>query len=241
LFKGEKVKQGHISFNSRSRSGFALIIGLLVAVILGMVFYFGVSWGPGINIDTGQKIKSPPWKQWAKLERMVKQGRLAKPFPIHPKIMEAMKVGTTLYEGDKERGQLALIIDPNYFINGTWGGEYSIGQNKAKEYQLVNCKMTGYFVPYPDKIKVKAQHKMDEIYFLAHGIYGMMEYDNAGGGKVKKLNGDIYISGWLAPDFTVSQGQVFLTSDDKHFKSLSYTGKAEKYEAFEAIFKAPIK
>jgi hypothetical protein len=70
----------------------------------------------------------------------------------------------------------------------------------------------------------------------------MMEYDNAAGGKVKKINGDIYITGWLAPDFTIQRGEVFLTSDDKHFKSLSYSGKAEKYEGFERFLKTiPLK
>ncbi|MEN6386332.1 MAG: hypothetical protein ABFD79_14195 [Phycisphaerales bacterium] len=225
-------------FGSQSRSGYALIIGLLVVVVLGMFFYFGGTFGPGINADTGEKIKSPPWKQWPKLDRMVKQHKLGKPFPIHPQITETMKISSVLFEGESERGQLELIIDPNYDIMGNWNASYSIGQNKAKEYQVVNCKMTGHFVPYPDKIKVKAPHKNEEIYFLTCGMYTIVEYDNAGGGKVKKINGYIYVTGWLAPDFSVQRGQVFLTSDDKYFKNYIYTGKAEKYEPLDGLFKA---
>ena len=222
----------------RSRGGYAMILGIFICLLIGMLFYYRSLIGPGIDIDTGEKTKNPPWKQWHKLQKLVERGKIGKPFPIHPQIVEKVGFGSTLYENQDERGGLSLVFDSNYCIMGDWAGTYSVGPNKAKEYQIGLCKIRGHFVPYADRIKVKSEHKPEEIYFLARGLFMMVEYNNDQGGGVKKVSGDIYVTGWLAPDFTIQRGQAILTSDNKHYKTLTYTGKAEKMMDFQMFLKS---
>lgn len=221
-----------------SRGGYAMILGIFVCLLIGMLFYYRSLVGPGIDIDTGEKIKNPPWKQWHNLQKLVEREKLGKPFPIHPKIVEKIGLLSILHEGQDERGGISLIFDSNYCIAGEWGGTYSVGPNKAKEFQIGLCKIKGHFIPYPARIKVKEEHKTDEIYFLAKGLFVMVEYNNEKGGGVRKVSGEIYVKGWLAPDFTIQRGQAVLTSDNKHFQTFTYEGKAEKIMDLEAIIKS---
>jgi hypothetical protein len=225
-------------FHSRSRSGYALILGLFICVLIGVLFYYRSFLGTGIEINTGQKMKNPPWKQWHNLYKITVQNKLGKPFPIHPKITEKIGLKANLHKGNDERGFIGLVFDTNYTVEGNWAGEYSVGPNKAKEYQISLGKIRGSFVPYPDRINVKSPHKTDEIYFLAYGLYMLVEYNNAEGGKVRKVNGDIYITGWLAPDFTIQRGQAVITSDNKHYEAFDFEGKAEKIMDMDVLIKA---
>ncbi len=227
-----------VGFSSRSRAGYAMILGLFICVLIGVLFYYRSLLGSGIEIETGQKMKNPPWKQWHNLYKITVRNKLGKPFPIHPKITEKIGLKANLHKGNDERGFISLVFDPNYAVQGNWAGEYSVGPNKAKEYQIALGKIKGNFVPYPDRIKVKSPHKTDEIYFLAYGLYMLVEYNNAEGGKVRKVNGDIYITGWLAPDFTIQRGRVVITSDNKHYEAFDFEGKAEKFIDFKALIES---
>jgi len=231
------MKEIRSQFYKRSRSGYAMILGLFICVLIGVWFYYRSFLGPGIEINTGQKMKNPPWKQWSNLYKITVRNKLGKPFPIHPKITEKIGLKANLHRGNDERGFLTLVFDPNYTVQGNWAGEYSVGPNKAKEYQIALGKIRGNFVPYPDRINVKSPHKTDEIYFLAYGLYMLVEYNNADGGKVRKVNGDLYITGLLAPDFTIRRGQAVITSDNKHYEAFDFEGKAEKSMDLEMLIK----
>ena len=47
--------------------GYALLLGLLIVVVIGMMMYFGFWWGPVYRIGGGRSGINPPWRQWEKL------------------------------------------------------------------------------------------------------------------------------------------------------------------------------
>lgn len=217
---------------NRRQGGYAMLLGLFIVLFIGVIYYYKSFIGPGLDITTGEKLKNPPWKQWYNVRKNMARSGLGKPTADNPEINEPMGLVATLFEGKDERGTISLMFDPNYTIEGGWGGTYSVGPNKAKEYDLGFCKIRGYLVPNEACLNVKSQHNPGEVYFIATGVFIMVEYNNEKGkGTAIKLSGDIYVTGWLAPDYTINRAQAFITSDQKHFKLCTFSGKAEKFEA----------
>ena len=218
--------------------GYILLIGLLLVVILGLIFYYKSFVGPGIEADTGQKLKNPPWQQWKNIQKYLARDGLGKPASEQPRITGSMVLSAQLLENQNERGTITLMFHPDCTIEGNWRGSYSIGPNKAREYELTVCKFEGYLVPDETRLDIEKRDDPAKIYFLSKGFFMLVEYDNKNH-KVDKISGNIYVSGWLVPDYTIQQGRVIITSDKKHFKSFSFSGKAEKIDTknLESLFK----
>jgi hypothetical protein len=219
--------------------GYILLIGLLVVVILGLILYYKSFIGHGIETDTGQELKNPPWRQWHNIQKYAARNGLGKPASEQPKITEPMVLSAQLLENQGERGTITLMFRPDYTIKGTWQGSYSVGPNKAREYELTICKFEGYLVPDETHADLEKRDNPAKIYFLSKGFFMLVEYNNENR-KVDKISGDIYVSGWLIPDYTIQQGRVIITSDKKHFKSFDFSGKAGKMgmKSLESLFKS---
>ncbi len=51
-----------------ARGGYALVLGLLVVFILGMIVYWTRMHGDVVEIGVGKSDINPPWRQWHKMK-----------------------------------------------------------------------------------------------------------------------------------------------------------------------------
>lgn len=214
--------------------GYILLLMLLVVILLGMIFFFKASRGYGVKGEDGQEFKNPPWQQWRVIQKRLARGGLGKPDSQQPQITENMEISAQILEKQGDRGTIMLRFNPDYTIGGSWWGTFFADPNKSREFQLAECVIKGYFIPDETYAGVEKRTEPAKIYFLAKGFFMLVDYEKDG--RTIKLTGDIYLSGWLLPDYTIQQGQAIMTSDKKHFRSFDFTGKAEK---MGAIFRLP--
>ena len=220
-------------------AGYILLLMLLAVILLGMFFSYKAWRGHGVNVDSGEELKNPPWRQWYNIQKHLARGDLGKPTSQQPKITEIMSIEAPLLEKQDERGMIILRFDPDYTIEGAWDGTFFADPNRSREFQLVECKIKGYLVPDETCLDVEKRNDPAKIYFLSKGFFILIDYDRQNR-KTLKLTGDIYVSGWLLPDLSIQQGQAVMTSDKEHFRSFDFSGRAKKggMESMESFLKA---
>jgi hypothetical protein len=225
------MERNLVMARSHRRGGYILILMLLVVVVLGVVFYYKSLSSSGINLENGQEFKNPPWQQWKKIEKRLAEGGLGAPDSQQPKITDAVAIKTSLFEiqGEKrsDRGTIILKFNPDYAINGTWSDKFFIDQNRDREFELSQCVIKGHFVPDETFAEIEKRNEPNEIYFLAKGTFVLVDY-NYKNKTTSALKGDIYLSGWLLPDYTVRDGQAFMTSKKESVRVFTFAGKAGK-------------
>ncbi|MEE9370795.1 MAG: hypothetical protein V3W45_04910 [Sedimentisphaerales bacterium] len=77
-------------FLSTERPGYALLLGLLIVVVIGMVYYYMRMYGAVYQIGEGESDIMPPWRQWQRM-----QVRLHKSY----------RRAATAFEATESRGQ----------------------------------------------------------------------------------------------------------------------------------------
>ncbi|MBN1786847.1 MAG: hypothetical protein JW806_00455 [Sedimentisphaerales bacterium] len=149
--------------------------------------------------------------------------------PQQPKITEHLGLSATLFKEQDKRGTIILEFFSDYTIEGDWLGSYYSDPNKTKELDLKG-EFKGYIIPDATRAGLDISNDPNKIYFLSYGTFVGVEYDNKGD-RPRKVMGIIYVSGWLGPDYTIHQGQVVTTYNEKRFKLFTFSGKAEKLKS----------
>lgn len=207
---------------SRQRGrGYVLLLWLFLIFATGMFFYYFRLVSPGIELDTGQKDKNPPWQQWAKIEKRLARGGLGQLDSKQLQFKEPLMLTADLFEGQNNRGTIAMLIDPNGIVKGQWSGTFR--PSSTLEHEVIVCRFKGYLDP--KEIPADSQQaEPAKIYFLTKGTFLIVEY-NYDNNRVRNVVGRIYVSGWLGSDHNV-KGKATITSDDKHFKSFEFSSQA---------------
>ena len=97
----------------RQRRGSVLLLGLLVLVIVGMLFWYKRMHGPVYQICKGKSDIAVPWRQWHDIHVRTQKGHPpGKPAEQQAQIPKTLQIVAEPNEDGRQRGQLTLMIRP---------------------------------------------------------------------------------------------------------------------------------
>ncbi len=197
--------------SGKRRSGSALV-GLIIVILL-VVIVAGVQWYLKITAkDPDTYDGLTPWKEWRLRESSQKPQE--KPSEEQVKLTEALDYDSnvSVKNGSEPRGEIRFVINPKGFVIGTWYGQYH--KTSTTHFQIMDGEFAGRI--YPAKIHRDENGKEDpsQLYFMAKGNF-MVQESNFEKGTVFNRGGEIYIRGWVSPDYA-STGEITITSDKKY-------------------------
>ncbi len=212
--------------------GYALLLGLLIVVVIGVVMFYMRMYGPVYKIGEGESDIKPPWRQWHKMQVRLRDGPLGSPTEEQPQLSEPLEVQTWPVEDGNARGEIGVMILADGTVHGSWGGEFYI--NKDVDFQVMDCKFEGMVDPkqvYEDE----EGEDPSKLFFIAKGKFMILETNNDTG-RVRNLMGDAYARGWLGVDDEVG-GELIITTDERNFYVYTWEGRAgEPMRGFKARF-----
>lgn len=208
----------------REHKGYALLLGLLIVVVIGIIIYYARLHGPVYEIGKGESDINPPWRQWHKLNVRKEKGEtIGKPSAQQPQIAQPMTVATycTETDNDKRRGDIVFSISDDGSVQGGWGGSFYL--NRDVIFDVMACKFKGTIDP---KEVYSGENGEDEskLFFIAKGPFSILE-TNHDTGKVRNIMGEAYLRGWMGTDYRV-EGDLIITSDVKNFYRYIWKGQA---------------
>ena len=212
----------------RSRGGYAMLLGLLIAVVIGMILCYTRMHGPVYEIGEGESDIEPPWRQWHKMQvKLNKKKSLGLPSVEQPQLSEPLKIHAKVLQDGKKRGNISIALLDDGTVKGGWAGEFSV--KKDVDFQVVNCNFKGRVDPKQLYIDDEGEDP-SKLFFIAKGHFSILEF-NDDSGKVRHLMGDLYVRGWLGVDNAVS-GEIIFTSDERNFHRYIWEALAEEGRSF---------
>ena len=203
-------------------AGYALLLGLLIVVVIGMIIYFKFMYGPVYEIGAGKSDINPPWRQWEKLRIRMKSEPVGKPSGEQNQIRNPLVMESYCKQADNPRGEIKVFFDSDGKIQGSWTGTFHM--SKYIEFQVMFCNFKGTIDPqeiYSDP----NGSDFSKLFFIATGSFTILEANNDTG-TVRNLMGDAYIRGWLSRDNFV-KGELIITADNKNFYLFSFENRAD--------------
>lgn len=190
-----------------------VVIAILVCVVVGVKWYMkATTKDPDLCYDL------KPWKEWRLREASPKPEQELS--AEQPDITELLRFDTNLSDKDsnKPRGELGLAIGPDGSVSGRWYGIYHKGRTRS--FQILGGNFEGKV--YRAKIYRSETGEEDptKLYLMAKGEFLVQEADSEKG-RVYNSAGDIYVRGWLSPEYTLT-GEVTITSDEKYFETFTW-------------------
>jgi len=196
-----------------------VIVIVLVAVVIVMILYFinaRAIFGPNLKDRSGKPTARP----WLQEDRLAGPDELIRmPKPPKPTIGEDFTVTASVTTGDSDRGKVILDFNTAGEVTGNWFCEYS---NNDRDYRF-----DADFAGNIDVTKTFSDDNgSDEslLYFIARGRYTHRIYNSPDGRTTEEL-GIVYVTGWLASDYTAS-GRIVIT-DKEHSFSASFDWQSE--------------
>lgn len=207
----------HLRSEVRRNRGDSSILALFLIACLVCIVIF-LKWYLKSPVQDPDLHDYPePWKEWRVRESSEKPGQELS--AEQPDISEGLKFDTNLSdkESKEHRGEMLLFVGPGGGVAGNWNGLYHKG--RARNFQIMNGGFGGKV--YPAKIYRSESGEEDPsmLYLMAKGEFLVLETDNEKG-KVSSIGGDIYVRGWLSPDYMLS-GEVTITSVGKEVEKFT--------------------
>ena len=214
-----------VHHRSYRRSGFTLISLLIVMVIAVSIFYFGF-YRQSSELTKKQK-ESPDIYPWVEEWRIwdsrapapsdaVRQG----PSSSQPVIDEDLQLSARVTLDGQQRGKLTLMFDPDGTVTGGWGGEYTT--EERTNYLVMLADVSGNTDPSRSHRDEHGQEP-SKLFFITKGNFMLVETQK--NNRVRRVSGEMFVTGFIAPDFSV-QGRLHLTTDRDSQKMFEWSGKA---------------
>ena len=198
--------------DSENPSGYALLLSLLIAIFIGSIIFWYYP------LASSEKNDHPDMP-WYEQSLLVKSGKS----PKNPPSDEQAQLTKDLYytsEAEKDgdgRGKIMMKISADGMIKGGWSADYDMGpkiQTKRQDYRVnflvTDAGFQGNIAP--KKIYTDEQGKdPSKLYFITKGSLTLIETSN-NTGRVNKVSGDIYVTGWIDPDYSVT-GNIIIISE----------------------------
>jgi len=196
-----------------SHRGAALILVSLITAAIALLIYYFVALRPDATLLAEQQ-GNPDEYPWC-MEELIQKDSIDPPSPDQPKITEILELRAHPYqENGGSGGKLSLYLNPNGFMEGSWSGEFRIAdENKGKEYTIMAGAVEGSILPEKIYTDEKGQQDPSTLLLLTRGRLDMIERIQKNG-RVRHVNGWVYIAGWLNPDLSGS-GKLHITSDKR--------------------------
>jgi hypothetical protein len=206
-----------------NRPAFALLMLLIVVVIGMLIYYFALS--PVDRKTAREQKKSPdeyPWvEEWRIKDRKVGDAAEQPISEEQPKITEILEYSVNVQEKRNDRGLVSFTILPDGTVEGVWAAEYDT-LSPRMNYTVVKAGFKGNTDPSKIYSDADGEDK-SKLFFITKGNFLILEtnFDN---GKVKNVIGNIYVTGWINPDYSVT-GKITITSDKKSLQAFQWQGQ----------------
>jgi len=130
------------SYPRAEQPGYAMLLGLLITVVIGMIIWYARMHGPVYQIGKGKSDIEVPWRQWHDLHVRTQKGHPpGLPGEQQPQISQALHVAARPNEDTQQRGQSVFTILPDGTVEGQWTGQFNI--SKYVDYQVMGCQFKG--------------------------------------------------------------------------------------------------
>jgi len=218
-----RVIRQNSSIQLANRRGFALLMLLIVLVIGILIYYFALS--PVDRKTAREQRKSPdkyPWvEEWRIKNRKGGDTREQPSLEEQAKIMGILEYSVNVKEERNDRGLISLMISPDGTVEGGWVAEYDT-LSPRMNYTVVNAGFKGNTDPSKIYSDAEGEDK-SKLFFITKGNFLILEtnFDN---GKVKNVIGNIYVTGWINPDYSAT-GKITITSDKKSLQAFHWQGE----------------
>ncbi len=203
-------------------AGYALLLGLLIVVAIGIIIYVKFMYGPVYEIGVGKSDINPPWRQWEKLRIRLKTEPVGKPSAEQNQIAKPLMIEAECKQADSPSGEIKVLFDTDGKIKGAWTGTFRM--SKDIEFQVMFCEFKGTIDPkeiYSDS----SGPDFSKLFFIAEGSFTILEINNDTG-TVRNLMGTSYFRGWLGKNNLV-KGELIITADNKNFYRFNFEDLAE--------------
>lgn len=214
--------QGRLQTNRR---GIVLLVILLLIVIFGvLIYFFGVRISPMDSETARQQQESPDEYPWVE-EWRIKGSRMRKGRNVAEQVVSAEQANITrvlkfiadVKHQRDNRGQIMLAIYPDGNVEGRWATDYETGSPRANH--LISASFQGNTDPSKFYEDVNGEDR-SKLFLIAMGGYSELE-TNFETSKVRRLRGNIYVTGWINPDYSVT-GKITITPDKKSLRAFHW-------------------
>jgi len=212
------------SIGRGDRAGYALLLGLLALLVIGLVVIYVRMHGPIYQIGKGKSDIEAPWRQWHQMHVRTKKGDPpGRPRAKQPQIPKSLQVIAKCEEEGQPRGTLEVVFLPEGKVYAVWSGQFFF--KKKVDFQVMGSKSNGRIDP--DRMYTDNQgDDPSRLFFITKGHFAILQTDD-NTGQVRNLAGEMYVRGWLCLDRAV-HGEIILTVDQKNFYLYTWKGKAEE-------------
>ncbi len=198
--------------------GGSVILVVLMAIVIGMlIYYMSIStiFAPSLN-----RGRVAVWRPWLEEERILGPDKIiAMPEPPKPTIKAPINLVAAVTRNDADRGAMTLSFDVDGTVKGKWRCSYSHGEQDYA-YDSAFAGNIDVDVAYASE---DGQYDKSLLYFITKGRY-TQQSTNAATQEQTRQDGEIYITGYLAPDHSAS-GLITITTDRKW--SVTYDWKTK--------------
>lgn len=201
--------------SAENRPGYALLVMILLIVVICTLVW----------LDPTALFRQPdPNLPWNQEYRLVKGDQeVAAPSEEQPQITRTLRFEAPVMKEDARRGKIGIAIGRSGRIEGNWGGEFYPDPNV--NHTLMGCTFRGNIDPsniYEDE----QGRDRSKLYFITKGKFIILS-TNRGTGKVKKVAGYIYLTGWLDTENNAT-ADVTITQDKRSYQRLSWKAKGKE-------------
>jgi len=156
---------------------------------------------------------------WQELSRLLLPGqKLADSLSSdQPVIDGTVFLQASVQEAAKDKG-LKIAIHPNGTVTGSYNADYNKGFNPKMNYNM-NASFEGNFDPSNIYFNEQGTDP-SKLFFLAKGKMAIVEM-NLTTNKTALGNQEIYVTGWINPDYT-AKGRLVLMTGKKTFQTFHW-------------------
>jgi len=220
---------------NRAGSTIVLIIVIIVAVLVA-VNLLNKAKDP---LSSLPKTKNPTCSEdihpWEEESRLLQQGQqLADSLsPDQPVIKETIFLQASVKEAANSTG-LKFAIEPDGTVAGGYYADYNKSKDKIEMNYVMNAGFEGNFDPsniYFDE----AGEDTSKLFFLAKGQMSILAH-NFTADTVGHSTQNIYVTGWINPDYTAT-GRLVLMTGRKTFQTFHWkTVRRQRDDPFRISF-----
>lgn len=217
----------------KKRSGSAQIVLLIIVALVGIIFFTKMYLKQKSDIDPDTVKDLTVWKEWdlrTKSDEVTLEVPVpSKPSPEQAQLKEGVSYDLNVKSQDAKdpRASISISIDSSGGVWGRWYGQYYQKDKKGAKINLDIMSMGAGFAGSicPGKIyQDEYGEDPSKLYFIARGDF-LIQRTNFDVGTVKNMAGEVYVTGWLNKDLSVS-GAITITSNRKYFETFFWSGKA---------------
>jgi hypothetical protein len=219
--KKENMKNFYKKNNPHKKNGGFMLLALLLAVTIGLIIWY-LMLNPPVDRQTAKiQAKSPDKYPWVEENRLVAEDKqVASSAAGQVEFKEPLGLMADASQSDEPRGSILIRIKSDGRVEGAWSGDFETSKPRMN-YMVVKCSFKGNIDPAKENAD-----DASKLYFITKGRFGMVE-TNYDSGIVRTVEGDVYVTGWIAKDYSVT-GDIHLTSDRKNQLIYQWSGSLTK-------------